>query len=209
MPALQDQEIVALAQQVIAREGAAVQAAAAQVGPGLVAAARMMAACRGHVLVTGAGTSAAIARRFAHLLSCCGVPALDIDATDCLHGGSGAVMAQDVVYIISKGGRSGEINQLAQIARQRGARVIAQSETTDSPLAAQSDCVVLASAPAEVDLLGGLMALGSSLVNAAVGDALCAVLLELKGYTLAEFGATHPGGDVGRKLAEAAGEDRR
>jgi arabinose-5-phosphate isomerase len=46
----------------------------------------------------------------------------------------------------------------------------------------------------------GMIATGSSLVNGAAGDALCVLLLELRGYTRDDFGATHPGGAVGRKL---------
>jgi arabinose-5-phosphate isomerase len=48
-----------------------------------------------------------------------------------------------------------------------------------------------------------MVATGSSLVNAAAGDALCAVLLRLRGYTREDFGLTHPGGAVGKKLEES------
>jgi arabinose-5-phosphate isomerase len=42
------------------------------------------------------------------------------------------------------------------------------------------------------------------LVNAAAGDVLCVLLLERIGYTVREFGQTHPGGAVGRRLAGPA-----
>jgi arabinose-5-phosphate isomerase len=45
-----------------------------------------------------------------------------------------------------------------------------------------------------------MIATGSSLVNAAACDALCILLLELRGYTKEQFGQTHPGGAVGEKL---------
>jgi D-arabinose 5-phosphate isomerase GutQ len=38
----------------------------------------------------------------------------------------------------------------------------------------------------------GYIATSSSLVNAAMGDALCVLLLEARGYTLVAFGQTHP-----------------
>lgn len=202
MTQLDDPQIIERARQVVACEAQAVASVAAQLGDGLARVARILAACQGHILVTGAGTSAAVARRFAHLLSCCGAPALPLEASDSLHGGSGAITSRDLVYIISKGGRSAEINQLAEIAKRRGARLVAQTETPHSPLAALCDELLLIHAPAEADLLGGLVALGSSLVNCAVGDALCAIVLELKGYSREAFAQTHPGGDVGRKLAD-------
>ena len=41
-----------------------------------------------------------------------------------------------------------------------------------------------------------MAATGSSLVYAAFGDALCVVLLKMKGYSEEEFGETHKGGAV-------------
>jgi arabinose-5-phosphate isomerase len=157
--------------------------------------------CQGHVLVAGAGTSHAIAQRLAHLLSCSGTPALCINAADSLHGGAGAITAADVVYVISKGGRTAEINQFVEIARARGAKVVAQTENPASPLAELSDAVYCVKAEGEVDPYG-MIATGSSLVNAAAGDVLCVLLLELRGYTVEAFGATHPGGAVGIKLEQ-------
>jgi D-arabinose 5-phosphate isomerase GutQ len=147
------------------------------------------------------GTSGAMARRLAHLLTCSGTPALFISAADGLHGGSGAVKPEDVLIVISKGGRSDELNQFVSIVRSRGARVVALTEATDSPLAQQSDAIVRFRAPEGVDL-HGMIATGTSLVNGAVGDALCIALLEMRGHTREAFGETHPGGAVGKKLAE-------
>jgi D-arabinose 5-phosphate isomerase GutQ len=195
-------EMIARARQAVEREAQAVRALADQFEQGLADVVDLLLNCQGHVLVAGAGTSHAMAQRFAHLLSCCGTPALCIDAADSLHGGAGAVTANDVVFIISKGGHTAEINQFAEIARARGARIIAQTENPDSPLGHMSDAVFHVRAVGDVDPYG-MIATGSSLVNGAAGDALCVLLLELRGYTRDEFGATHPGGAVGKKLAEA------
>ncbi len=104
-------EIVARARQVVAREAQAVSALAEQFDERLADVVALLLNCHGHVLVAGAGTSNAMARRFAHLLSCCGTPALFISAADSIHGGSGAVRPGDVAFIISKGGHSAEINR--------------------------------------------------------------------------------------------------
>ena len=195
-------EIVARAKEVVEREAQAVGALADQFDEGLADVVTLLLACQGHVLVAGAGTSHAMAQRFAHLLSCSGTPALCINAADAIHGGSGAVTANDVVFIISKGGHSAEINQFAEIARERGARIIAQTENPDSPLGQMSDAVFNVRAMGDVDPYG-MIATGSSLVNGAAGDALCVLLLELRAYSRDDFGMTHPGGAVGKKLAEA------
>ena len=193
--------LVARAREIVEREAQAVKALADQFDENLAGILDLMLNCQGHVLVTGAGTSHAMAQRFAHLLSCSGTPALCISAADSLHGGAGAVTANDVVFIISKGGRSAEINQFVEVARQRGAKVIAQTENRDSPLAQMSDAVFDVRIVGDVDPYG-MIATGSSLANGAAGDVLCVLLLEFREYSREDFGETHPGGAVGKKLAE-------
>lgn len=194
-------EDLARAREVLAREAAAVAALAEQLDESLEPVVALLLGCKGHVLVAGAGTSHAMAQRFAHLLSCSGTPALCIHAADCLHGGAGAITAQDVVFVISKGGRSDEINRLVEIAHARGARVVAQTEDPMSPLGLMSDAIYHVCAVGDVDPYG-MIATGSSLVNGAAGDVLCVLLLERRGYTREAFGLTHPGGAVGHKLAQ-------
>jgi arabinose-5-phosphate isomerase len=193
-------DVVARARKVIAQEAEGVRALMDQMDESLTEVVDLLYNCRGHVLVTGAGTSHAMARRFAHLLSCSGTPALPINAADSLHGGAGAITADDVVYAISKGGRSAEINHLAEIARARGAKIVAQTEDPGSPLARISDAVYRIGAIGDVDPYG-MIATGSSLVNGAAGDVLCVLLLERRGYTREAFGETHPAGAVGHRLA--------
>jgi len=198
------EEIMQTARDTIERESAAVAALSEQIGPDFVAAAWMLLSCQGHVLVAGSGTSHAVGARLAHLLSCCGTPALFIHPGDSQHGLSGAVTERDVLIALSKGGETTEVNFLAGIARQRGARVIALTEKPDSTLGRQADLILKVTAPPTVDPYG-MIATGSSLVNCALGDALCVVLLQMRGYTREQFGATHPGGAVGIRVAKEAG----
>jgi len=200
------QKTVARARDIIQREAEAVSALGEQLDDSVCDVADLLLSCQGHVLVGGMGTSHSVARRFAHLLSCCGTPALCIDAADCLHGGAGAITPDDILFLISKGGRSAEINRLAEIARARGAKVVCQTENPKAQLAQMSDVVFKVRATDGIDPYG-MIATGSSLVNAAAGDAVCVLLLERRGYTVREFGETHPGGAVGRALADAADSD--
>ena len=196
---IHEADILAKARAVIEKESRAVLDIQGQLGAEIAEILQLLYACRGHVLTAGAGTSKMIAMRFAHLLSCCGTPALFISADDSLHGGAGAITADDVVYVISKGGRSREINGFVEIAKKRGAKIIAHTEDPRSPLASMSEAVYHIKAPADVDPYG-MIAMGSSLVNAAACDVLCSLLLELRGYTKEQFGATHPEGAVGIKI---------
>jgi arabinose-5-phosphate isomerase len=194
-----DAEMNARAAEVVRRESAAVAALADQLPATFPEAVRLMFECRGHVIVSGSGTSHAVALRFAHLLSCCGTPALFLHPGDSQHGAAGAVRAGDVWVGLSKGGETTEVCFLAGIARKRGAAVIAITEQPASTLGRLADVVLEVRAPLDIDPYG-MIATGSSLFNSAFCDALCIALLDLRGYTRDAFGETHPGGAVGHKL---------
>jgi arabinose-5-phosphate isomerase len=185
--------------EVIERESAAVASAAAQLDETFVDAVQVLLECEGKVLVSGSGTSHAVALRFAHLLSCVGTPALFLHPGDSQHGASGAVAKGDVWIGLSKGGETTEVIFLAGIARQRGATVLAITEKPASSLGRLADIVLHVTAPDGVDPFG-MVATGSSLFNAAFCDAICVALLELRGYSVDDFGETHPGGAVGHKI---------
>lgn len=195
-------ELVQKARDVVRREAEAVMRLADQIDESIGKVLYLLLNCKGHVIVTGAGTSNSMAQRLAHLLSCSGTPAVFLHAADSLHGSAGAVKADDVIIAISKGGRSDEVNKFASIARERGAKIIALTEDPKSPLAEMSDAIYKVIAPPDVDPYG-MIATGSSLVNGAAGDVLCVLLLEMRGYTKEEFGKTHPGGAVGEKLKKS------
>ena len=193
-------EIINLSRSVIQKEIEGISSLKDQIDERFAEAIDMLSKCKGHVLVTGAGTSNSIANRFAHLLSCCGTPALFIHPGDSQHGLSGAVTRKDVLVAISKGGETAEVNYLAKTSKNRKATVIAITENPNSTLGKLGDVALIVKSPPDVDPYG-MIATGSSIINAALCDALCVVLLKLKGYTIKEFGETHPGGAVGKKLA--------
>lgn len=196
---MNEQQILEMAAETITLESRAVASLVEQLRPTLVQAAQMMLDCKGHVIVSGSGTSHAVALRFAHLLSCSGTPALFLHPGDSQHGAAGAVRAEDVLVALSKGGETTEVNFLARVAKERGAKVIGITEKPASTLGNLSDIPLEIKAPEGVDPYG-MIATGSSLFNSAFCDALCVVLLNLRGYSLEQFGKTHPGGAVGQKL---------
>ncbi len=199
---MDDAAIRSLGTAVIEREAAAVASLAGQLDESFATAVRTLLACEGKVLVSGSGTSHAVALRFAHLLSCVGTPALFLHPGDSQHGASGAVAEGDVWIGLSKGGETSEVIFLAGIARKRGATVVAITEQPDSSLGRLADLVLRITAPADVDPFG-MVATGSSLFGSAYCDAVCVALLELRGYSVDDFGETHPGGAVGHKIRGA------
>ncbi len=192
-----DVRVVHEAREAVRREAAGVLAVADQLGEDFTTVVRMLLECRGKVFVTGSGTSAAMARRMAHLLAVCGTPSVFLPAMDALHGTMGAVTEGDVVIAISRGGGSTEINELARRVQRRGATVVGLTAVAGSELAEVADVVVVLTSPAGVDP-GEVIAMGSTLVVGVWGDALAYVLMRLRGYGWDQVLDTHPAGAVGR-----------
>jgi len=161
--------------------------------------------CSGMVWTSGVGTSAAVAERFAHILNCCGRRSMFLHPSDSLHGHSGALSEEDLLIVMSRGGESLEVNQLVAIANQLGVSTMAFVHDTDSTLARSCQVVLPIRSRQEYELQG-VLATTSTVAFCAMCDALAAAVWELRGYSLAEFRRTHPGGAVGRRLHTGEGE---
>ncbi len=193
-----DDDILTVARDRLAAEAAAVHSLAQALDATFVHAASMVLGCRGKLFIGGSGTSGTVARRMAHVLSVTGTPSIAFSPMDSLHGGSGAITGQDLALLISKGGDSDEVIQAAHLIQGRGAAVIALTHSHDTPLARAADHSVVVAVDPRADI-GGLVATGVSLAQAAWGDALAEVLMRGRGYTWREFLTTHPAGAVGQR----------
>ena len=190
---METNEMLKQAKEMITAEGEAIIGVAGQLDQSFVEAARLVSECNSRILITGAGTSGTIARRMAHLFATCGMPAFYMNAADALHGSSAAIATGDVLIALSKAGKSAEINRFAEVARQRGGKVISITWEPESELATLSD-VVLVIRPDTKGEGEGVLPFGSTLANGAVGDALCLIARRLRGFDLAELTQTHPSG---------------
>lgn len=186
-------EILAQAKAMIRAEGEVITDIANQLDESFVEMVHLVSECPGKIFITGAGTSGTIARRTAHLLATCGMPAFYINSAEALHGPSAAVTIGDVIIVLSKAGKSAELNQFATVARQRGAKIISWTWEPESELAKLSDVVVVIR-PGPKGEGEGVLPFGSSLANGAVGDALTLMVKRLRGFDLATLTQTHPSG---------------
>ena len=190
-------DLLELARSVVRSEAAGIADLESQLDERLLAAARMLIEAPGKVLTSGVGTSGQTARRLAHLLSVTGTPALYVNPVDGLHGGLGALGRGDVLVVVSKNGDGDEVHEFVERARGLAAPVIVLSSVADSRLAVLGDLTVILSVPRAADP-GGIVAMGSSLVFSAWGDALAMVAMRLRGYRWEQVLFAHPGGAVGR-----------
>jgi D-arabinose 5-phosphate isomerase GutQ len=198
---MDDKDILSQGQALVRAEADALNKLADAMDEQFVKSVKLVAECRGSIIISGAGTSGAMAKRLAHLLATCGIKAFHIPVSDALHGESAIVMAGDVVIVLSKAGKSSDINSLARIARERGAIVIAWTSNPHSELAGFSHVVntIPIHEAAEGD---ALLPFGSTLAVGAFGDALTLIARVLVGFNLSTLAQTHPLGGANELARE-------
>jgi arabinose-5-phosphate isomerase len=155
------------------------------------------------VIVTGMGKCSHIGRKIAATLQSTGQPAAFLHPGEALHGDLGMIARGDVVLALSNSGETDEVRHVARYAAALGCRLIVVTSAPASPLAQIADHVLPISAGDEGCPIGRApMASAASML--ALGDALAAELMVLRGFTEADFLTLHHGGYLGRTLREVA-----
>jgi arabinose-5-phosphate isomerase len=150
------------------------------------------------VHVTGVGKPEHLAHYAASLLASTGTPATFLHATEAIHGSSGQIVAGDVVLAISNSGETAELRRTVEVARGRGARIVAVTGAPRSSLARAADVVLDAGVAREGGGLG-LAPRASAAAELLVLAALSAALEKVCGLTRADYHARHPAGALGEK----------
>lgn len=150
-------------------------------------------------VTTACGSSGFAAKKFAHSLCCVECPAKFIPPSDAVHGGMGALKKENVIVLVSKGGKTDELIPMAEIAKKKKAHVILVTAATDALLATYADVVIPLPVIEESDRYG-VMSTASFAATVAIFDALMVALIEEKNYLLSDFALIHPGGAVGKKI---------
>ncbi len=151
------------------------------------------------IAASGCGHSGIACQHFAHLMCCIERPARFISPAEAVHGASGYLQKEDVMLLVSRGGKTAELLPIADICRRKGAWVIAVTEALTSPLAERADVVLPMQVDRETDRYNSQGTASFAATNA-IFDALQAALIEETGYRNEQFALIHPGGAVGERL---------
>jgi D-arabinose 5-phosphate isomerase GutQ len=163
------------------------------------AAAELIVGCKGKIITTGTGTSGAAAKKVAHTLSCVERPAFFLSPADAVHGGLGVVQAQDLVILVSKGGKTGELLSFIPSLEAKRCKTLAVTENGESLLAERATALLRVYVSGEPDPFD-MLATSSTAAVVATFDALAIAIMEETGFTQQQFGVIHPGGAVGERL---------
>ncbi len=151
------------------------------------------------VVLSACGSSGFAAKKFAHSLCCVECPAKFVPPSEAVHGGMGALKKDNLLILVSKGGKTDELIPLVSIAKSKGAKIALVTANKDSELAREADAVLLLPDVPESDVYG-VMSTASFAATVAIFDALMMGIMEEKNYALSDFALIHPGGAVGKKI---------
>lgn len=157
-----------------------------------------LAACS-RIMTCASGSSGIAAKKFAHSLCCIERGAMFMPPCEAVHGGLGALKKEDVLVMVSRGGKTAELLPVIDVCRKRGSTLIALTENLESPLAKQADIVLQMQIERESDKYN-YMATASYVATIAIFDALLVALMEETNYQREQFALIHPGGAVGEML---------
>ena len=159
---------------------------------------QLLFACPGKVITTGIGKAGYVASKFSATLSSTGTPAFFVHPAEAGHGDLGMVNPDDVIIAFSTSGKSIEVIEMLENARQLGvSRVIGVTSHPDSPLRKLSELVldmgsdIVEPCPLQVTPSASIA------VMQAISDVLALTLMELKGFTTHDYGMRHHKGYLG------------
>jgi arabinose-5-phosphate isomerase len=164
-----------------------------------VRAIKLIAASKGHLVISGIGKSAIVAQKIVATLNSTGTASVFMHAADAIHGDLGMIQKEDVVMIVSKSGTSPEIKVLLPMIKSFTSTLIAMVGNAESVLAKQADFILNTTVSQEA-CPNNLAPTSSTTAQMVMGDAIAVALMELKGFSSDDFAKFHPGGTLGKRM---------
>lgn len=158
-------------------------------------------ACKGKVVLTGAGKSGHIAQKISATMSSLGTPSVFMHPCDSMHGDLGMLQESDLLIAISKSGESHEITLMFPNLKRIGLRVVGLTCVANSALARNSNICEILPQSKEACLMG-LAPTSTTTAALVYGDALAVAASAFKKFRQTDFGLLHPAGALGKKIRE-------
>lgn len=190
---------LALARDVLRIEAQAVTALIDRIGADFQRAVDALLGCTGRVVVSGVGKSGHIGRKIAATLASTGTPALFVHAAEAAHGDLGMVTPKDVFLGLSYSGETAELLTIVPVIKRDGVPLVAMTGNAQSSLGRHADIHLDVRVDKEACPLN-LAPTSSTTAMLALGDALAIACLDARGFSSDDFGRSHPGGALGRRL---------
>ncbi len=153
----------------------------------------------GKIVVCGIGKSGYIGRKIAATLSSTGSTAVFMHPVEAMHGDLGILDKRDMLLALSYSGETEELLQMIPSAKRLDIKIAAVTGVSGSRLANWADIKVFMPVKREACPFN-LAPTTTTTALLALGDALAMVLLDIRGFSMDDYGRLHPGGAIGRAV---------
>jgi arabinose-5-phosphate isomerase len=196
---LTNDELLALAAEVLEIESRAIADLKARLNDDFLAACQLCMDTQGRVVVTGMGKSGHVSNKIAATLASTGTPAFFMHPAEASHGDVGMITKHDLLLAISYSGETEEVITILPVVKRMGAKLLSMTGNPDSTMAKAADVHLNISVAEEACPLN-LAPTASTTATLAMGDALSVALLKNRGFTAEDFARSHPSGNLGKRL---------
>lgn len=157
----------------------------------------------GKLITSGMGKAGQIAMNIATTFCSTGTPSIFLHPSEAQHGDLGVMQKNDVMLLLSNSGKTREIVELVDLARNLNPDVpiIVITGNGDSMLAKAGNVTLLTGGSPEVCPLG-LTPTTSTTMMTVIGDVLVVSVMNEIGFTKAQYALRHHGGYLGVKSRE-------
>ena len=154
----------------------------------------------GKLITSGMGKAGQIAMNIATTFCSTGTPATYLHPAEAQHGDLGIIQRDDVLLLLSNGGKTREIVELVDLARNLNPDIpiIVITGDPESLLAKGGNVTLFTGGAPEVCPLG-LTPTVSTTMMTVMGDVLVVAVMKTIGFTKAEYAKRHHGGYLGVK----------
>ena len=157
---------------------------------------------KGRVVISGMGKSGHIARKIAATLASTGTPSMFVHPGEASHGDLGMITEQDAVILLSNSGETAELADIIHYTRRHSIPLIGIVRRKSSMLVEAADYAFVLPEIPEASPVGAPTT--STIMMLALGDAIAAALLELRGFSAEDFNDFHPGGKLGKRFIKVS-----
>jgi len=196
---LTNDELLALAAEVLEIESRAIADLKSRLNDDFLAACQLCMDTQGRVVVTGMGKSGHVSNKIAATLASTGTPAFFMHPAEASHGDVGMITKHDLLLAISYSGETEEVITILPVVKRMGAKLLSMTGNPDSTMAKAADVHLNISVAEEACPLN-LAPTASTTATLAMGDALSVALLKNRGFTAEDFARSHPSGNLGKRL---------
>jgi arabinose-5-phosphate isomerase len=198
-------DVEELGREVVAAEILGLEELRRSIGAEFKKAVALLLGCSGKTVVCGVGKSGIVARKIAATLSSTGTPAVYLHPGDAVHGDMGMITKDDIFLAVSKSGQNDEIAKLLPYLKGMKVRMIAITAKAESPLARESEIVLLTMAEKEACPMD-VVPTTSTTAAMVLGDALAVAAFQSRNFSKEDFARLHPSGVLGKRLTLTVGE---